>query len=40
MEKRAVARCLTFKGLKATDIEMELTSMYGEEAIWISAVKK
>jgi hypothetical protein len=39
-EKRAVARCLTFKGLKATNIEMEFTNMYSDEAFRISAVKK
>jgi hypothetical protein len=40
MEQQAVARCLTFKGLKATDMEIEPTSMYGNETLQISAIKK
>jgi hypothetical protein len=40
MEQRAVVRVLTLKGLKAKEIEMELRSVYGDEALQISAVKK
>jgi hypothetical protein len=40
MEQRARPRVLTFKGLNAQEIEMELTSVYGDEAFQISAVKK
>jgi hypothetical protein len=40
MEQGAVVRCLTLKGPKAKGIEMELPSVYGDEALQISAVKK
>jgi transposase len=40
MGQRAIASVLTLKGLKAKEIEMELTSVYGDEALEISAVKK
>jgi hypothetical protein len=40
MEHRAIVRFLTLKGLKAQEIEMELTSVYSDEAIHISDVKK
>jgi hypothetical protein len=40
MRHRAVVRVLTLKGLKAQEIEMELTSMYGNEALQISAIRK
>jgi hypothetical protein len=40
MEQRAVVRLLTFKGFKAKEIEMELTSMYSDEALQIFTVKK
>jgi hypothetical protein len=40
MEPRAVVRVLSLKGLKAKEIEMALTSVYGDEALQISAVKK
>jgi predicted GTPase len=40
MEQRAVVRFLTFRGLKAKEIEMKLTNVYGDEALQISAVKK
>jgi transposase len=40
MEQRVIARLLTLKGLKATEIEMELTSVYIDEALQISAVNK
>jgi hypothetical protein len=39
-EQRAAVRFLTRKGLKAKEVEMELTSAYGDEAFQISAVKK
>jgi hypothetical protein len=35
-----VVRFLTLKGLKAKEIEMELTTMYGNEALQISTRKK
>jgi hypothetical protein len=31
---------LAFKGLKAKDIQTELTIVYGDEGLYISAVKK
>jgi hypothetical protein len=31
---------LTLKGLKAKEIEMELTNVHGDEALQISAVRK
>jgi hypothetical protein len=40
MDQRAGARFLTLKGLKAQEIEMEVTSRYDDEALQISAVKK
>jgi hypothetical protein len=40
MEQRAVVCLSTLKDLKAKKIEMELTSVYGDEALRISAVKK
>jgi hypothetical protein len=40
MEQRVVLRFLTIKGLKAKKIKMEITSVYGDEALQISAVKK
>jgi transposase len=40
MEQRAVVHFLTVKGLKAKEIEMELTSIYEDEALQISALKK
>jgi hypothetical protein len=40
MEQRAIVRFLTLTGLKAQEIEMELTSMYRDKALQISAVKK
>jgi hypothetical protein len=43
MEQRTVARVLTLKGLKglkAKKIGMELTSVYGAEALQIFALKK
>jgi hypothetical protein len=39
MEQRAVVRSFTFKGLKVKKIEMELTNVYGDEALHISVVK-
>jgi transposase len=38
MEQRVIVRSLTFKGLKAKKIEMELTNVYGDEALQISIV--
>jgi hypothetical protein len=40
MEQRAILRVLTVKGLKALEIEIDLTSVYGDEAFQISARKK
>jgi hypothetical protein len=40
MEQRAIVPFLTFKDLKTQEIERELTWMYGDQAIQISAVKK
>jgi hypothetical protein len=43
MEQRAFFRFLTLKGLKGLkveEIEMELTSVYGDETLQISAAKK
>jgi hypothetical protein len=40
MEQRQIVRFFTLKSLKAKEIEMELTSMYGDEALSISAMKK
>jgi hypothetical protein len=40
MDQRAVVRFLTLKGLKAMEIEMELSRVYGDEALRISARKK
>jgi hypothetical protein len=40
MEQRAIAHFFTLKGLKAKEIEMELTSVYGDGAVQISAAKK
>jgi hypothetical protein len=40
MEQRAVVPLLSLKGLKAKEIEMELTSIFRDEALLISAVKK
>jgi hypothetical protein len=40
MEQRAVVCLLTFKGFKAQEIKMELTSMYGDETLQISAVNQ
>jgi hypothetical protein len=40
MEQRAVGRFLTLKDLKTKEIAIELTNMYGDEALQISAVKK
>jgi hypothetical protein len=40
MDQRALARFLAIKDLKAKKIERELTSIYGDEALQISAVKK
>jgi hypothetical protein len=39
-EQRAALRCLPLKDLKAKDIEMELTNVYNNEALQISAGKK
>jgi transposase len=39
-EQRAVIRVLTVNGLRAKEKEMELASMYGYDALQISAVKK
>jgi hypothetical protein len=40
MEQRAVVRVLTIKGLKAKEIEMELTSMYCDDVLQTLAVEK
>jgi hypothetical protein len=40
MEQRELVCFLTIKGLKAKEIEMKLTSVYGNEALQTSAVKK
>jgi hypothetical protein len=40
MEQRTVVRFLTRKSLKAKEIEMELTNVYGNEVFLISAIKK
>jgi hypothetical protein len=40
MAQRTVFRFLTLKGLKAKEIEMELTSVYGNEGLQIFSVKK
>jgi transposase len=40
MEQRAVIRFFTLKGLKARDIQAELKSVYGPEALALSTVKK
>jgi hypothetical protein len=40
MEQRAVLRFLTFRGLKAKEIEMELPSVDGDKALQISAGEK
>jgi hypothetical protein len=40
MEQRAIVRLLVLKGLKAQEIEMELTSTYADSAFQIYAVKK
>jgi hypothetical protein len=40
MEQQAVVRVLTVKGLKAQKIEMELTSLYGDEGLQINVVEK
>jgi predicted ATP-binding protein involved in virulence len=40
MQQNTVVRLLTIKGLKGKKIEMELTSVYGDEPLQISAVKK
>jgi hypothetical protein len=40
IEQRTVVRCLTIKGFKAKDIEMEQTCVYDEEAFQMSARKK
>jgi hypothetical protein len=40
MQQQAGIPVLTLKGLKAQEIEMELTSVYCEEALQISALKK
>jgi hypothetical protein len=40
MEQRTIVHLLTLKGFKAKEFEMELTSVYGDEALQISAVKK
>jgi hypothetical protein len=40
MDQRTVICLLTLKGIKAKKIEMELTSMYDNEGLQISAVKK
>jgi hypothetical protein len=39
MEQQAIVRFLSLKCLKAKEIEMELVSTYGDEALQISAVK-
>jgi hypothetical protein len=39
-EQRALVGLLTLKGLKAKEIEIELTNMYGDWALQISVVKK
>jgi hypothetical protein len=40
MEHRAVVRFLGLKDLKAKEIQMDVTSVYDDEAFQISAVKK
>jgi hypothetical protein len=40
MEQRAIVRFLTLKSLKAKEIEMELTSVHGDEVLSISAITK
>jgi hypothetical protein len=40
MKQRAVVGFLALTGLKAKEIEMERTSLYGNEALQISARKK
>jgi hypothetical protein len=40
MKQRAVIRFLTLKDLKTKKIAIKLTSVYGDEAFQISAVKK
>jgi hypothetical protein len=40
MEQRAIVHLLSFKGLKAQEIEMDVISMYDNEALQISAIKK
>jgi hypothetical protein len=40
MEQRAVVHFLTLKGLKAKEIETQHTSVYDDEALLISVVKK
>jgi hypothetical protein len=40
MEQRAIVRFSNIKGIKAKEIQMELTSVYGDEAFQISAIKK
>jgi hypothetical protein len=40
IEQQAVVRLLSLKGLKAKEIETELTRVCGDEKLQISAVKK
>jgi hypothetical protein len=40
MEQRAIVRFLNIKGIKTKEIEMELTSVYGDEAFQTSVIKK
>jgi hypothetical protein len=40
MEQRAVIHCLTVKGLKTKQIEMDGKSPHDNESLQISAVKK
>jgi hypothetical protein len=39
MRQQALVRFLALKGLKAQEIEMKLTSVYGDEMLQISAGK-
>jgi hypothetical protein len=39
-EERAAARFMTIKGLKVKEIEIELRSVYGDDSLQISAIKK
>jgi hypothetical protein len=39
MDQRPVDRLSTLNGLKAEEIELELTNVYGDEALQISVIK-